>query len=292
MARSGAPPRFEPMKRRIATTVALGCLGVAGAAAGTTARLASAIDVGKTVLLAPRTKSSGCHLGANPDRRCSPGAYYTKLTRQVICAADFRTGAVRNVPAAEKFAVEREYGLAPRRYGRTLEIDRLQGEGPAGERAARHRLPRRDAAANRAAAHRRELAAALHAGLRRTAHALRPGLSRVATFSVDPGPWPERSLAAAAGARDHRWRCRWSWSAANANGTRPGARPRGRVTWSTSTTTATTRSCSSVPAVPRASSVASRHRAAVASSTTSAHRAARVLPERRGTCVPTRFSWM
>src|SRR4051794_30613511 len=30
---------------------------------------------GPTVLLAPRTKTSGCRLGANPDRRCSPGAY-------------------------------------------------------------------------------------------------------------------------------------------------------------------------------------------------------------------------
>jgi hypothetical protein len=32
---------------------------------------------------------------------------------------------VRNVPAPEKFAVEREYRLAPRRYGRTLEIDHI-----------------------------------------------------------------------------------------------------------------------------------------------------------------------
>ena len=35
------------------------------------------IDVGKTVLLAPRTKTSGCTLAANPDRRCgesSPNA--------------------------------------------------------------------------------------------------------------------------------------------------------------------------------------------------------------------------
>ena len=34
MARSGTPPRFEAMKRRIATTVALGCLGAASATAG------------------------------------------------------------------------------------------------------------------------------------------------------------------------------------------------------------------------------------------------------------------
>jgi hypothetical protein len=77
------------MKIRVASTVALGCLGLLGAEAIGAALLTSALDVGKTVLLAPRTKSSGCRLGANPDRRCSPGAYYSKLTRRVICAPGF-----------------------------------------------------------------------------------------------------------------------------------------------------------------------------------------------------------
>jgi len=113
------------MKIGVASAVALGCLGLVGAAAIGAAPLASALAVGKTVLLAPRTKSSGCRLGANPDRRCSPGAYYSKLTRRVICAPSFRTGDIRNVPVSEKFAVEREYGLVPRTYGRTLEIDHI-----------------------------------------------------------------------------------------------------------------------------------------------------------------------
>ena len=47
------------------------------AAPTTSARVA----VGVTVLLARRTKSAGCTLGPNPDRRCSPGAYYSKLTK-------------------------------------------------------------------------------------------------------------------------------------------------------------------------------------------------------------------
>jgi len=80
---------------------------------------------GKTILLAPRTKTSGCRLGANPDRRCSPGAYYLKLTTSVICASTFRTGPIRNVPDSEKHLVEVEYGLAPRGYGSTLEIDHI-----------------------------------------------------------------------------------------------------------------------------------------------------------------------
>ena len=83
------------------------------------------IDVGRTVLLGARTKSSDCRLGANPDRRCSPGAYYSKLTKAVICSSSFRTGEVRNVPQSEKYAVEGEYGLAERLYGRTLEIDHI-----------------------------------------------------------------------------------------------------------------------------------------------------------------------
>lgn len=83
------------------------------------------VDVGKTVLLAERTKSAGCTLGANPDRRCSPGAYYSKLTKAVICSSTFRTSTIRNVPQSEKYQVEREYGMAARHYGSALEIDHI-----------------------------------------------------------------------------------------------------------------------------------------------------------------------
>jgi hypothetical protein len=77
------------------------------------------------VLLGKRTKTSGCRLDADPDGRCSPGAYYSKLTGSVICSASFHTSSIRNVPQAEKYAVEREYGMAPRLYGSTLEIDHI-----------------------------------------------------------------------------------------------------------------------------------------------------------------------
>jgi hypothetical protein len=73
----------------------------------------------------PRSKTSGCTLGARPDRRCSPGAYSAGLIKSVICAADFRTDPIRNVPISEKHAVEIEYGLKPKPYGRTLEIDHI-----------------------------------------------------------------------------------------------------------------------------------------------------------------------
>jgi hypothetical protein len=48
-------------------------LGAATAASTPSSTLT--VDPGKTVLLAKQTKTRGCKLGANPDRRCSPGAY-------------------------------------------------------------------------------------------------------------------------------------------------------------------------------------------------------------------------
>lgn len=99
----------------------LGRSPVSTAAAPRTAIVAA----GRTVLLLQRTRTSGCKLAARPDRSCSPGAYYSGLTRKVICSAAFRTGDYRNVPTSEKHAVEQEYGLAPRSYGSQLEIDHI-----------------------------------------------------------------------------------------------------------------------------------------------------------------------
>jgi hypothetical protein len=110
---------------RQAPTLALVVLGLALPAVPAAWPTGGSVDVGKTVLLAPRTMTAGCKLGANPDRRCSPGAYYSKLTKSVICAPTFRTGPIRNVPESEKHAVEIEYGLAPKGYGSTLEIDNI-----------------------------------------------------------------------------------------------------------------------------------------------------------------------
>jgi hypothetical protein len=96
----------------------------AGTSAGGT-QGAPVPNVGATVLLAPRTSTSGCRRGEEPDRRCSPGAYYSGLTKAVICSPGFHTSTVRNVPQSEKFAVEQEYGMQPRSYGRSIEIDHI-----------------------------------------------------------------------------------------------------------------------------------------------------------------------
>jgi hypothetical protein len=83
------------------------------------------VEVGHTVLLKDRTQTSNCTLSPNPDRQCSPGAYYSALTKERICAAGFRTDPIRNVPDSEKKGVEVEYGLVPKKYGKTLEIDHI-----------------------------------------------------------------------------------------------------------------------------------------------------------------------
>lgn len=101
------------------------CSHHGGVAAWLTPAAPAGHDVGQTVLLRPRVKGSGCDLGANPDRACSPGAVYSGLTTAVLCSPGFRTSSIRNVPASEKSAVEREYGLAARPYGSTLEIDHI-----------------------------------------------------------------------------------------------------------------------------------------------------------------------
>jgi hypothetical protein len=83
------------------------------------------VQIGQTTLLGPRTKTQGCKRGPLPDRRCSPGAYSSGLTKAVICSGAFRTSTIRNVPDSEKHAVEQEYGMAPGSYGRTIEIDHI-----------------------------------------------------------------------------------------------------------------------------------------------------------------------
>lgn len=106
-------------------------------------KAAAQIAVGSTVLLAARTKVMDCHLGPTPDRHCSPGAYYAGLTKAVICSPGYRTSTVRNVPDSEKHAVEAEYGLTPRSYGSTLEIDHIVPLDLGGSNAIANLFPER-----------------------------------------------------------------------------------------------------------------------------------------------------
>jgi hypothetical protein len=82
-------------------------------------------STGTTSFVLRRTKTAGCTLGPLPDRACSPGAFERGRTAQVLCSAGFHTGDVRSVPDSLKHQVEVEYGLEPKRYGNTLEIDHI-----------------------------------------------------------------------------------------------------------------------------------------------------------------------
>jgi hypothetical protein len=103
----------------------------------------ASIAVGETVLLAPRTRTSGCTLGANPDRACSPGAYSSRITTAVLCSPGFHTALIRNVPDSERFVVEREYGLTPGHYGDSLEIDHIVALELGGSNDAANLYPER-----------------------------------------------------------------------------------------------------------------------------------------------------
>ena len=111
--------------RRVIFLVALAavfCLPAAGGLAGSSKPKK---DPGPPVLIAARTQTSGCTLSPMPDRQCSPGAYATKLTQTLVCSSAFRTGDYRDVPQSVKSAVEVEYGMTPKLYGKTLEIDHI-----------------------------------------------------------------------------------------------------------------------------------------------------------------------
>jgi hypothetical protein len=132
---AGAPPpgasakcrdgSYSFSKHRSGTCSYHGGVAVWLEGGGTSTTPATRIDVGVTVLLAKRTMTSGCKVGPSPDRRCSPGAYYSKLTKAVICSSGFRTSSIRNVPQSVKFAVEGAYGLVQKHYGGALEIDHI-----------------------------------------------------------------------------------------------------------------------------------------------------------------------
>jgi hypothetical protein len=69
------------------------------------------------------TPAAHCHVrGALPDPVCTPGAVFS-VTSERVCQPGYAR-SVRNVPASEKTAVYREYGITQHALG-TYEIDHL-----------------------------------------------------------------------------------------------------------------------------------------------------------------------
>ena len=88
-------------------------------------RRATPVNVGTTVLLEGADADARLHARSDARPALLTRRVLQRLTKEVICSPSFRTGTIRNVPDSEKHQVEVEYGMAPKRYGSTLEIDHI-----------------------------------------------------------------------------------------------------------------------------------------------------------------------
>lgn len=67
--------------------------------------------LGRSRTLGPWTKRRGCRVhGRLPDRRCTPGAVYSRVTRRRVCTSGYAR-RVRNVPRSRADAVYAAYGI-------------------------------------------------------------------------------------------------------------------------------------------------------------------------------------
>lgn len=81
--------------------------------------------LGRPVLLGPWSRKEGCTRRHNlPDPGCTPGTYYPKATKRVICRPGY-AASVRNVPESRRLRVYRSYGRAVPYDGRNGELDHL-----------------------------------------------------------------------------------------------------------------------------------------------------------------------
>src|SRR5439155_67918 len=75
--------------------------------------------------LHPVTRRSGCRThGALPDRACTPGARFSRVTRAQVCRPGYAS-SVRNVSSPVKDAVYHAYGLSEHYNGATGEVAHL-----------------------------------------------------------------------------------------------------------------------------------------------------------------------
>src|SRR4051812_25146734 len=82
-------------------------------------------ELGASKPLATVRRSRGCHVnGPLPDRGCTPGARFTKVTKDDVCVPGYAK-RVRNVPASRKNAVYKAYGITKHFNGETGEVDHL-----------------------------------------------------------------------------------------------------------------------------------------------------------------------
>ena len=112
--------RHESDYRRYGFTCVNGHLRRGSGASSPAPAAPPAVLPGRTALLLPRIRASGCRVrGPLPDRRCSPGAVYANATLAMICTPGY-SSAVRNVPESEKATVYAEYGIPRTHFGLSL----------------------------------------------------------------------------------------------------------------------------------------------------------------------------
>ncbi len=81
--------------------------------------------VGRSIALHRVTRAHGCRVhGSLPDRRCTPGARFSRASRARICRSGYAR-AVRHVSAATRRAVYAAYGMHRRFDGHDGELDHL-----------------------------------------------------------------------------------------------------------------------------------------------------------------------
>src|SRR3954447_26687971 len=81
--------------------------------------------LGISVSLGHVTKRRGCRVrGGLPDRRCTPGARFSRVTRKQVCRPGYAS-SVRHVTSAAKDAVYGAYGIDAHFDGQDGEVDHL-----------------------------------------------------------------------------------------------------------------------------------------------------------------------
>jgi hypothetical protein len=117
--------------------------------------------LGISISLGHVSRSRGCQLhGGLPDRRCTPGARFSRVTRTQVCRPGY-AGSVRNVSASTKDSVYAAYGLRDHFDGKDGEVDHLVSLELGGSNARSNLFP--EAAAPRPGSHEKDrLENALH----------------------------------------------------------------------------------------------------------------------------------
>ena len=164
------------------------------ATASPTATPAPPSSLGNSVNLGRIRRTSDCRVnGALPDRRCTPGARYSKVTAADVCVPGY-AGRVRNVSQSVKNAVYAEYGITKHFNGASGEVDHLVSLELGGSNAEANLFP--EAATPKPGSHEKDrLENKLHQlvcngqlGLRTAQRAI--GRDWVAAYGKYVGPVP------------------------------------------------------------------------------------------------------